>query len=105
MADFILKVSPEEMIAQAERVKAGVDNVARQFEAVGERVRGSVSYWEGVSSSRHVVRFDKIREKYETLAKCLRKRPDDLLKMAGLYNENEQSVTEASEALPGSILD
>lgn len=104
MAEFKLKVSPEQMIQQAETVRKEANIVKMQFEKVEETIINSSCYWEGDASDLHRQSFKKIMTKYETLTKSLIKRPDDLLKMAGLYKETEQQATQESVSLPNNII-
>lgn len=104
MADFVLKVSPEQMLQQADLVKKEAGKVILQFKNVENTVKNSTSYWEGQASDLHCQVFNKISVRFETLSKSLMKRPDDLTKMAGLYNESEQQATQDSAGLPSNII-
>lgn len=104
MADFIIKVSPETMLKQAESIKGNVKNIEKLFTSIEERVFGSRTYWEGSASNTHITRYNKIQENCRDIIRRLSEHPEDLLKMAGLYQETETQAKESAESLAGNIL-
>lgn len=103
MSEFTMKVSPETMIHQANEIKGSLDRIKKLFATIEDCVRRSSGYWEGEASNLHTTRFVKIKERYDVVTRCLNEHPDDLLKMAGLYNDSETKSEEESNSLQSNI--
>ena len=104
MADFIIKVSPETMLNQAERIKGSVNNIEKLFASIDGRVYGSQTYWEGSASNTHITKYNKIHENCRDIIRRLSEHPNDLMKMAGLYQNTETQAKESAGSLAGNIL-
>ena len=58
MADFTIKVSPDEMIRQADNIKDSVEKIRKQFANIEELVNRSSAFWEGEASNLHIKKPD-----------------------------------------------
>lgn len=103
MSSFVIKVSTDVMIQQAETIKSGVDEIRNRFRSVTTQVRGSRNFWQGDASDLHMERFEVVKEQMEELVGILRGYPDELLRMANLYDESERRATEDASSLPMDV--
>lgn len=104
MLDVVLKVSTEEMLHRSDAIKESVNSIRVQFEEIEKRVRHTSGYWEGEASELHMTRFNKIKESCDEIVKRLSEHPDDLLKMAGIYNESENTSVENANSLQSNVI-
>lgn len=103
MADFTLKVSPDTLIRQADAIQKNVQLIRQHFDNINRRVNKSKNYWEGEASNLHVRTYSGINEQCGEIVKRLSEHPNDLLKMAGIYSENETKIVEESNSLQSNI--
>lgn len=104
MAEITIKVSPDVMLRQAADVKRSVDNIKRMFESIGKSVAYSRTYWEGSASDVHETKYNKIKESCNDITRRLSKHPDDLVKMAGIYQKTESSAKHDANSLSSNVL-
>lgn len=103
MADFTIKVSPDEMIRQADNIKDSVEKIRKQFANIEELVNRSSAFWEGEASDLHIKKYRDLKQDCDEISRRLGEHPDDLLKMAGIYSESETRSTEDSNSLQSNI--
>ena len=84
-----LKVRPEIIIVDGNRWKP---------------ITSSRSYWEGDASEAHQKFYDSFKEDIETIVRRLKEHPRDLLEMAGIYVETEESAVQAAESLVQDVI-
>ena len=101
--DFVLKVTPERLVQTASEITGRINAVERAFRTIGNTVNSSSSYWEGDASTLHQKKFKELEPEIQRLVLRLKERPDDLLKMAGLYKETEQKNVADAGSLPGTL--
>lgn len=104
MANVTLKVSPETMKQQAVKIQADVNSIRQQLQSIGDVVLHSTVYWEGEASDSHISSYNsEIKSRCEEILRRLYEQPDDLLRMAGIYETTEKEDTEHIMSLPQSI--
>ena len=101
--DFVLKVTPEELITAAQDISKQISNVEQAFRNTGNTISNSLSYWEGDASRLHQKKYKDLEPEIAALLEKLKKRPVALLKMAGLYKETETLNTQEAQKLPDNI--
>ncbi|MBQ5398410.1 MAG: hypothetical protein IIU14_03115 [Ruminococcus sp.] len=104
MSDFVIKVSPEVMISQANLVSSGVDSIRRSFEQITRAVYSTREFWEGEASELHIRNYSKLEPKTEEALKRLKEHPTDLLKMADIYKTAESKSAQTASALPSNVI-
>lgn len=104
MSEVTLRVSPEVMIKQADAIKNTVNKIGRQFDNIGERVGKIQTYWEGKASDCHCAKYKEIYKQVEEVVKRIGGHPDDLLRMAGIYQTTETEDVDNIVSLPQDII-
>lgn len=99
-----LNVKPEELVRAADGLSRQISNIERAFGALDSTINRSVSYWEGDASEMHRRKYKAISDDIQQTLKLVRNRPDDLLKMAGLYQKTEAENTDQASGLSDSII-
>ncbi len=104
MAEFTLRVSTESMVQQAFAIQEIVSRIRQQLQNIEDRVMSSKSYWEGEASDSHINSYNtEIKNQCEEILSRLYEHPDDLLKMAGIYETTEKEDVENIVSLPQNI--
>lgn len=104
MAGITLKVSPGELKAKAEEIRGQIKSFETNWEQFAHLVQNSKSYWTGDAGDAHQKMFVQYKGDVERIIKRLGEHPDDLLKMAGLYEESEQRVVSTVQKLSGDVI-
>ena len=104
MATIILKVDPSELKRAAEDVTRKITNIENACNELGTAIENSASYWEGEASNLHREKYQKIKEDISNVIQTMKHRPQDLLTMAGLYEEAETVNESTAEGLQGSLI-
>lgn len=100
-----LLVKTEVMVAQANEVRTLASNMKDKFHAMEELMNKTKSYWIGEAGDIHRKRYEEQKEDIEMMLRRIYEHPDDLLQMAGIYNDAERINIEASNKLPDSIIE
>lgn len=103
MAEFSIKVSPDIMLRQADAIKNNVNTIRQNLDNIKNRVTASKNYWEGEASNLHLKSYEKMEEQGEEIIHRLGEHPNDLLRMAGIYSDNESKAAESANSLPNDI--
>lgn len=104
MAGIILKVSPDELKAKAEEISRQISSFEADWKQFSYLVQNSKSYWTGDTGDAHQKMFMQYKEDVERIIKRLHEHPEDLLKMAGLYEESEQRAVSTVQRLSGDVI-
>ena len=102
--DIRLRVSTEVLIEKADGIQSSTEKIRSMWEQLAEIVRSSTAYWEGSSSERHQAYLDLVKEDVDHILRRMKEHPSDLLKMAGIYEEAETSVTEMVSPLKSDVI-
>lgn len=104
MGNVTLRVSPEAMRQQALQIQTDVNSIRQQLQYIGDIVLRSTAYWEGEASNSHISSYNsEIKSRCEEVLRRLYEQPDDLLRMAGIYETTEKEDTEHIMSLPQNI--
>lgn len=104
MAQIQIRVNPEVMKNEAYGIQESVSNIQREYNALAALVKATTGYWEGEAATAYRKYLDKIDGSMQSLLKRLKEHPEDLLKMAGLYDDAESKAAEAAAALPDNVI-
>lgn len=102
--EITLKVSPDQLKNAAEEIQNQITAFETKLKQMVQVIQGSKGYWTGDASAAHQKAFESLKEDVELVIRRLREHPDDLLKMAGLYEEAEKQAVEKSQALSGDVI-
>lgn len=104
MSDFILKVSTEALINQADSVRANVGNIRSSIDNIERIIRGSTAYWQGDASDLHLYKYTSRDSSIRNAVDRLGAYTDDLLQMAGVYDRSETENTQIANSLRTNII-
>lgn len=104
MSDITIKVSTDVLVNQADAIRRTTNNTLALFQNIEQIVNNSQSYWEGEAQSKHLAAIRKLSPQYIEISQKICTRTDNLLKMAGLYNESENTSVQDSQSLPSNII-
>lgn len=99
-----IRVSSERIRETGETIRQKTDTVGRQLEEMQDTVRMTSGFWEGEGSDLCREAFLEFREGIEELIARLMENVDDLEKIAGVYEESEQTAREEADALPDDVI-
>lgn len=98
-----LKVTPEEMQNLAGEMRNEINDIKKYLDLIEGEVNGMQAYWRGDASAKHVSNYQEIAPQGDTLIQNLNTAPDDMLKIAGLYTDTEETIQQITATLPDNI--
>lgn len=101
---FIMKVSTDVMKAQATKVDGYIRAIEKDFNEIRKIVKASKSYWVGDASDKHREIFNEREENITRVIRRLEEHPQDLRKMAGIYEAAEQENETLASLLPDNVI-
>ncbi len=104
MAGIQLKVSPDALKTKAQQISGQVKKIESHWQGIYNLVNNSKSYWEGEASDFHRRYLKENDEDAKKLLKRLGEHPEDLEKMAGVYEKAEEQALQAASALPDDVI-
>lgn len=104
MADFKLKVTPDVLKSQAQAIKSEISSIEKQWANIETLIKRSKGYWEGEASQQHIKYYNEVKEPVKKVIKRLKEHPDDLLKMAGIYDTAEKQAASLANTLPDDVI-
>lgn len=99
-----LTVTPEELVAQADQVRAAADDLQDRFDRIKTLVAETENYWKGEASDAHREAYTKNQTSIDEIIARYREHVTDLEKMAGVYREAELVSTNLADELPASTI-
>ena len=99
-----IKVSTEILRKQSEEIRCSLQEIKQDSDEIRTIVTGSKNYWEGESSEEHQRRLRAFADDADTTVARLLEHPDDLLKMAGIYESTENSILNINNRLPADVI-
>lgn len=102
--DFTLKVTPEELLAEAENVQGHISALQNKFSVIGDAVSRSEGYWTGEAGDAHRRTYRGRQEEIDKIFQKLGEQVSDLQAMARGYQETEEAVETAADGLPDNVL-
>lgn len=94
-----LKVDADVLKTAASEIKTQVSDLRKQWQRLTSLIQKSDSYWEGEASCIHQQYIRDLDPDMETMLKRIWEHPDDLLKMANIYIETEEELTETMKSV------
>ncbi len=99
-----IKVKTEELVAKASEVTGYIQKTKELFENVLDLVERSNYYWVGAAGDHHRKLFSEEKPNIEEILKRLSEHPDDLLKIADVYDKTEKSTVAANQAISSNLI-
>lgn len=104
MDGITLKVSPSELKSKAEEIQNQINSFEIAWNRIVQLINNSKGYWVGDAGNAHQKQFEQYKNDVERIIKRLHEHPDDLLKMAGVYEESERRAVEKTQTLSGNVI-
>lgn len=104
MATARLKVSVNELKAEAQTIANQIASIEKNWKGLCEVIESSKNYWEGEASERHRTILSNEKADMEHVIKKLNEHPKDLYAMAGVYKDAELKAKELANTLPTDVI-
>ena len=104
MTGINLKVSPDILKAKAQEIRNEISRFEADWNQLLQIVQNTKGYWAGDASTAHQNQIKNYQDEFERIIKRLKEHPDDLLKMANIYEKSEQTAEKISQILPNDVI-
>lgn len=101
---IVLKVTPEVLTRMSGDIEQQIKNIENQFKTIENDIQQTKSWWEGDASDSHIAQYNALKDGINEAVKRLKDHPTNLLKMAGLYVENESRQEAAAQSLQADVI-
>lgn len=98
------RVSTDVLKSRADDARGKIAKMQQNFESIAELVADTSSYWIGEAGDLYRTIFSNQQEEMTAIINRLNEFPDDLLEMAGVYEEGEVQATAITEQLPNDVI-
>lgn len=105
MSEITIKVTPQELKECADDVSSLSEALRDDYDWFQDMVRKTANYWEGAAADKYRSDFAAQKEKTDEMLTHLSKFPEDLLTMAGIYEQAESTNTEDISELSTDFID
>ena len=102
--DIHLRVTPEELKNQASNIQDQINRMNTEWNSLMRILSGMQNYWSGEAGESHGEQYKAFEDEMNRLLLKLKNHPDNLLKMAGLYEKTEAGAVSQAGALAGDII-
>lgn len=99
-----LKVSPDVLKSKSAEIKSQIARFESYWNQMAQIVQNTKGYWVGEASNSHQKQFKDYQEDVKRITKRLKEHPDDLLKMADIYEKTEEKAVQIAQTLPGDVI-
>lgn len=104
MEGFELLVTPEVLESKSAEVEKKVNNVKEKFAKMNDMIDATKEYWVGEGGDKHRETYGKFRNDIDDIIKRLSEHPAELLTMAGIYRQSEQTNVSSSNSLDNNVI-
>lgn len=98
-----IKMSPEELMAKADAASSSIGKMRDRLSELGGMVRRTSCYWIGDAGDRHRRTYAEQEKTQEEMMKRLSRHPNNMLKIAGIFQDAEKKSVESAAGLPVDI--
>lgn len=104
MSDINLKVSQDILKSKANEIQSQIIRLESAWNRLEQLVKNTKVYWIGDASNSHQRQFQDYQDDMRRLLKRLKEHPEDLLKMADVYEKSERSALQIAQTLPEDVI-
>ena len=104
MAGIQLRVTPSELQRKAGEISGLLSNVRNEYESLKNIASASKAYWTGDAANTFRSYVQGIDSDMQRVLNRLSEHPEDLLKMAGIYQDNEENIVSMASKLPVDVI-
>lgn len=98
------RVSTDILKSRADDARGKISKMQQNFEAIADLITETSSYWMGEAGDLYRSIFENQRDEMTAIINRLNEFPDDLLSMAGIYEEGEAEAAALTEQLPIDVI-
>ena len=99
-----LKVAPEALKTKAAEVESDIKILEQHFNHIQDIVARTGGYWVGTAADKARRECSGQKENGVKVIKRFREHPEELLIMAGIYDENERALVSENQSLPTDVI-
>lgn len=99
MSDFTFRVKPEELEKKSAQFSKLIQSIQKHFDKIASLSGKTRGFWIGEAGDKDRVGYASYEDDVAFIIKRLEEHPIDLLKMAGIYKQAEQTVTTKNVSL------
>lgn len=102
--DISIKVDTETLNVLAGEAEKQISNVEICLRETGVLIERTGSYWLGEAGDKCRLQYKQQQDDVETILNQIKKQPEKLLEIAGVYRSTENEAVNVSTPLPGDII-
>ena len=99
-----IRVKTEDLVRKADQVDGLLNELSRDFGELAQIIQRSSSYWIGDAGNRYRADYKKQDDEIQDVIRRLRRFPNNLRQIAGVYKAGEEQAKATAAALPKDIL-
>lgn len=99
-----IKVRTDDLITTSTNFSNEIKKIENEWKLISDQVNKMSGYWIGDASDTHQQHYNSVKEEVEELLAKLKERPDELLRMADLYDQVEREAVESVMALSDNVI-
>lgn len=103
-SNFKIRVDTEALKGKAGTVSGLVSRMESQLDELNRMIERTSVYWIGEGGNAKREDYAKKRVIVETMVRRLREYPEDLLQMAGIYEDAENEAVQLPQSLPTDVI-
>ena len=104
IGEATLKVTPEVLNAQANKVTAELTKITSEFDKLGQTISRTKGYWIGEAGELHRQMYESQKDSIQQILKRLKEHPRDLQAIAQNYSATELKIQELISELPNDVI-
>lgn len=102
---FEILVTPDILKQTAGEVSGYISTVERLFSSIQTTIGRTKYYWVGEAGDLHRKAFEEQADDVAEILVRLKEHPTDLLKIANIYEDTENTQAEASRQMSSNLID
>ncbi len=104
MDDIIIKVDTAVLASVSNDAKGKIKAAQQAFEELENVINRTAGYWEGMGHDAMKNAYGIRGDDYQRIFNGLYEHVDNLLKIGGVYEENERGASETAQILPTDVI-
>jgi WXG100 family type VII secretion target len=99
-----IKVTTQELRSAAANIRGITDRIQNLYARISEEALKFPAQWEGEAEATHRRKLQEALDRANKAGDELKKRPDRLLVITGLYEQTEQQNVGSAQALDSNVI-
>lgn len=98
-----IKMSPEELMEKADAASSSIGKMRDRLRELGVVIKRTSHYWIGDAGEQHRKTYSEQEKTQEEIMKRLSRHPNNMLAIAGVFQDAEKKSVESAAELPVDI--